>query len=184
MKTESLAKLLMEHLEDKRVLKGENGASFICPLPDVGSHAFLHVLFDPVPVQEIEAEAVRSGFPLLAVVLENLMEMNGALLFRGALSIYGVRGAISRDPLKRKPHDIYEINTLMRPKGALPSQCFLGSYSEDGSWLYTEASDGAVYRRQRKTSEIMSRWPTIDAMIVSEVARLSQGFDRYGAIPM
>ncbi|MGN6150444.1 MAG: hypothetical protein ACTHOH_00350, partial [Lysobacteraceae bacterium] len=100
MKTEILAKLLVDRLEDKRILKGENGASFICPLPDVGSHAFLHVLFDPVPVQEIEAEAVRSGFSLPAVLLGNLMEINGAQRFMGAVSIYGVRGAISRAPRK------------------------------------------------------------------------------------
>lgn len=180
MKTEALASLLLTHLEDKRVIRGANGASLICGLPRVGTHAFLHVLFDPVNAKVMEEEALESGYYLPASVQESLHDMNGAVLFQGKLSLYGVRGEISRDPAKRKPHDIYEANTLMRPRGALPAQCFIGFYGEDGSHLYIEAGDARVFRRQRKTPGILEEWPDIDTMIATEISKISQNFDCHG----
>lgn len=172
--------LLCAPLLDKTIYPDRGGAMRIGRLPHVGAHAYLHVVFPPKTANEIDSLLNESGLDFPREVANFLCDLNGAILFQGALSLYGIRGEISRDPELRKPFDLFEANSLMRPKGASADEFFIGGYNEDASRVYLKADGSHVYRRDRKVVGVLTKWPSFENFLLSEVSRLSLLFDASG----
>jgi hypothetical protein len=177
---QEILELLRAPMLDKAIYPDRGGSMRVGKLPHVGGHAYLHVIFPPRPDEEISDLLVASGLDVPQSVLSFLREINGAILFQGALSLYGLRGEISRDPELRKPFDLIEANTLMRPKGASAGDFFIGGYNEDASRVYLKADGTKVYRRDRKSVGDLAQWPSLENFILNEISRLSLLFDSDG----
>jgi hypothetical protein len=122
--------------------------------------------------------------PTLIAFLE---KQNGAILFSGALSIYGVHRAgqlLNRnDEFSRLPFNIETENHNWPP---VNRKLFLaiGDYSVDGSQVCIDRSNSRLYLFQRGVAGLAKvpscSWENIDEWIVGEVGRLSTMFDSRG----
>lgn len=168
-----LARRLQSQLTDPTMDLSKNGAIRLGPLSEVGKHAFWHVLFPPLPVLEITCAAKAAGMNFPAGYAQLLHQMNGAILFRGGLSIYGIRGDISRDPEIRKPFDVIEANALTRPFGGSDDDFYIGSFDQDGAHVVMRGRDPRVVRCDPDTLEEVSRWGSIREMLICEIERLA-----------
>lgn len=166
---------LRPHLSDGAIYPSKNEAIRLEPLPMVGEHAYQHVLFPGLSLDEIDNALFAAGLTVPQSFRRFLSEINGMILFQGGLAIYGVRGEISRDPDVRKPFDVIEANTLGRPLQSAEDDFFIGSFDQDGSRLFLRGQESQVFRRPRKSAEVMARWPDIESMLSSEIERLATG---------
>lgn len=171
---------LMRQLEDPQVRQMSNGVCLIGRLPSVGSAAYLHAVFPPVPLEEFQESPSLREARLPLEFREFLTECNGVILFQGALSLYGFRRRISRDPELREPFSWDERNTMNRPQGAQARHFFIGSFNWDGSLIYLDADNPGVFRRALRDPAPLNRWDSIWVMLEVEISRIGQLFDRFG----
>lgn len=173
-----LTRSLQSQLTDKTINFSRNGAIRLGPLPEVGKHAFLHVLFPPLPISDIASAAHAAGINFPANYTQFLHHLNGAILFKGGLSIYGIRGDISRDPDIRKPFDVIEANTLIKPFGGSEDSFYIGSFDLDGAHIVMKGNAPGVVRCDPNTHDEVARWNSIQEMLISEIERLAADYSR------
>lgn len=160
-------------------------AFFRTHVPQAGSLAYLNIIFKPAATDVLRRVAVQLRMP--AVLSEFLKVQNGAILFSGALSIYGVQRSgqlLNRgDPFFDLPFNIEEENRNWPPPD---SHRFLaiGGYSFDGSIVCIDRSDCSLSRFSRGEQELLKaplfKWPSLQGWLTTEIARLSVLFDRRG----
>jgi hypothetical protein len=160
-------------------------AVFRTHVPWVGSSAYLHVVFKPAPPDLLSHAATELKMPVPFV--DFLRIQNGAVLFSGALSIYGIhsRGQLLNrdDPDFVLPFNVEDENQNWPP----PDRAVylsIGGYSFDGSRVCINRNDGKVYLFERGTQSLLRSpshcWENIEQLIISEVMRLAALFDRRG----
>lgn len=82
---------------DQGVLEHENGAVFICPLPDVAPKAWLHQTLPKLNEIEIRRVSEIVGFDLPAELCQLYRSSNGLLTFEALISITGLVENLSRE---------------------------------------------------------------------------------------
>lgn len=147
-------------------------------VPNVGPDAYLHVLFPPVDAAVSAPLVLKSGLVFPACVENFLKSLNGAILFQGKLSLYGIRTTFVRDVMNRQPFDIIEVNTIARPYEARPGDFYIGSCSADGSRLLVRAEEPVVYRCERGSQHVLQAWGSIDEMLSEEIQRLVAEYEQ------
>lgn len=159
-------------------------AFFNTRLPWIGPAAFLHIVFRPAPPDALQA--AQSCLNLPRVVRDFLATQNGAVLFAGALSIYGVHRSgqlLNRDGLPEVPFNIEEEN-LNWPPCNRHQFLAIGGYSFDGSTVCIDRHDSQLYlfkREHQRMSRIASQsWRTLGQWLRLEIDRLSALFDEDG----
>jgi hypothetical protein len=160
-------------------------AFFRTHVPQAGSLAYLNIIFKPAATDVLGRVAVQLRMP--AVLSEFLKVQNGAILFSGALSIYGVQRSgqlLNRgNPFFDLPFNIEEENRNWPPPD---SHRFLaiGGYSFDGSIVCIDRSDCSLSRFGRGERGLLKaplfKWPSLQGWLTTEIARLSVLFDRRG----
>lgn len=160
-------------------------AYFRTHVPWVASEAYLHIIFKPLPDDALVQTAQRLRMPL--VLLDFLKVQNGAILFSGALSIYGVKPPgqhINRsDPFSRPPIDIEHENSNWPPYD--PDRFLaIGGYGFDGSGVCINRKSFRIdffNRGEGSLSETASfSWNSLDEWVRDENSRLSTLFDSTG----
>jgi hypothetical protein len=117
--------------------------------------------------------------------METLSVQNGAILFSGAISIYGANSPTAllnrTDVFERLP---FSIVTENRSWPAKPTERFvvLGGYGYDGTRAVLDRDDGCVLAMPRKSEGVLHRWPDPETWIIEEMRRLSSLFDANGRI--
>ncbi|RDY67042.1 hypothetical protein DX912_10185 [Lysobacter soli] len=170
---------LKKQLAQPDVITLENGAVLIGHLPHIGAKAYLHVVF-PGQLNALSAMRKETTVAVPSEVEDFYREFNGMILFQGALSIYGARSSVSRDPDQRQPFDLADRNILRRPRFAAETDFFLGSYNEDGSLLFTERGSSRVFRRPAASRTILNTWSGVGHMLNDETDRIGRLFDNAG----
>lgn len=160
-------------------------AYFRTHVPWVAPEAYLHIVFKPAPERVLAQAAQRLRLP--PVFLDFLKTQNGAILFSGALSIYGVLASGERinrsDPFSRPPFDIERENSNWPP---YDPACFLaiGGYGFDGSCVCINRNTFRIDLFSRGEASLSRRpsvsWNGLDEWIRDENSRLSTLFDSTG----
>ena len=152
-------------------------AYFQTHVPWVAPLAYLNIIFKPLPDQARENSLRKFVVP--PPLAEFYRLQNGAILFSGALSIYGFRVAgqlLNReDPFARLPHNIEDHWQKLEAE-LLP---FAG-YSFDGSRVFIGRSDCKVYVSRGTEPAPSCMWKCLEEWIHGEISRLSSLFDRRG----
>lgn len=144
-------------------------------LPSVAPCAYKHVLFPPIDAGKVDQALFALDLEVPKSYREMLEQINGAILFLGRLSLYGVRGEISRNPDLRKPFDVNEANTIRRPQFLSPDHFVVGGCREDGS-KFTMLPDGCVRRMLEGQREAIAAWDSLEDMLNSNVASLERAW--------
>ena len=156
-------------------------AVFRTHVPWVAPLAYLHIIYKPAPHFLLEDLAEKLRMPKPCTQL--LAKQNGAHLFAGALSIFGVhrQGQLlnREDPFLALPFNIEWENAELK---CLDRARFLaiGGYGFDGSTVCIDRRDGRVSVFRRDETNPLVSWCDLEDWVNSEVARLSLLFDWRG----
>ena len=128
-------------------------AFFLSPVPWLAPLAYLHIVFKPLPDPLLKRLTVELELPLPLNLFFSLQ--NGAILFSGALSFYGLHAPgqlLNReDPFCRLPFDIQDETRDWPP--ANPKQFLVvGGYGFDGSTIWIEKSSFRVLMFKRESN--------------------------------
>lgn len=162
------------------------GAFFRTHVPRIGSLAYLNIIFKPVSTDVLQRVAAKLRMPVS--LTEFLSVQNGAILFSGALSVYGVQRSGQlldrKDPFFDLPFNIEEENQNWPPSDRTGFLA-IGGYSFDGSMVCIDRSDCSLSLFGRGEQGLLPthlfRWPSLEAWLTTEIARLSMLFDRRGS---
>ena len=158
-----------------------DGTRLIGHVPHIGPEAYLHTVYAPLSDEELEVVEGQICRRLPSPLKAFYKCANGLYLFSGALSIDGLRREHSRTgDAARQPFSIDTPNVMERPTGSDPAAVFFGGYDWDGSLLFMMPSEARVFRCERDVASILTTWPTLENMLVSEAARLASAFDGDG----
>lgn len=162
-----------------------NVAYFRTHVPWVAPQAYLHIIFKPASERFLVQTAQKLRLP--SVFVDFLKTQNGAILFSGALSIYGVLAPGERinrsDPFSRPPFDIENENSSWPPCDP-DHLVVIGGYGFDGSRVCINRDTLRIdvfTRGEASLSRTPSfSWDGLDEWIRDENSRLSTLFDSTG----
>lgn len=159
----------------------ESGARLIGHTPDRGSHAYLHVIYPPISMNELAGLERELGRKLPTAYHEFLSSVaNGLNIYAGSLSLYGLRKSNARLLENRQPYSIVRPNQYEKPEGLADECVLIGTYDWDGSKLFMTET-GQVCRCPRyEAAPVLNRWRNLSDMLSVEVKRLSKHFDETG----
>jgi hypothetical protein len=160
-------------------------AYFRTHVPWVAPLAYLNIIHKPAPVDALHEAVSRLAIPL--VFAQFLAVQNGAILFSGALSIYGVLRPgqpLNRlEPFSLPPFDIDDENLNWPPCDQKRFLAIAG-YGFDGSRVCIDRRSLDIHLFQREEKELKrtpaAKWEDLDGWLTSEIARLSCLFDHEG----
>jgi len=178
---------LLNLLSEFRVVTDHESqtAFFRTHVPWVAPEAYLHMIFKPAARDVLADAAQRQRIP--PVFQEFLAIQNGAILFSGALSIYGV--VHPGQPLERSatfsrlPFSIESENSDWRPYD--PDRFLaIGGYGFDGSRACIDRRSLQIALFQRGEAGLLSTpllsWKSLEQWVREEISRLSALFDANG----
>lgn len=158
-----------------------NGTRLYGHAPHVAPEAWLHQVYAPLEVSDMDSLVEIIGLPIPGDLRHFFRLANGVGLFSGSLSIYGKRTSYVRTgDAAWQPFCIATANTLERPTHAKPTQLVVGSYRSDGSLLFLDLDNGAAFRTKSRSKKILNRWTDFWTMLKAEAQRLSGLFDATG----
>ena len=149
-------------------------------VPWVAPKAYLNIIYKPAPSALLDEVATRWSFP--EAVVEFLRRHNGAKLFSGALSLYGVvaPGQLlnRQDRFSLPPFNIEQENASwsLDPDRLL----VVGGYRLDGSRACIDRSDSHIHVLKTGQRNPIASWPSLENWLADEVLRLRSLFDDDG----
>ena len=164
----------------------ENETAFLrTQVPWIGPKAYLNVIFKSAPEDTLRELARNLRMP--RSLIDFLRVQNGAILFSGALSVYGVHrpGQLlnREDPSFDLPFNI-ELENSNWPPANRTRYLVIGGYGFDGSGVCIDRTNFGIHVFQRGKRELLptpsSAWPSLEEWLTSEIARLSMLFDNFG----
>ena len=176
---------LKKALEDQgwKVERESGTALFYNFAPWIAPQAYLHIVFKGADHTALSEVGDLIGLP--ENWRETLSVQNGAILFSGAMSVYGVHAhgtLLNRmDVFERLPFSIVNENRSWPPKDR-ERYVVIGGYSYDGTRAILDRQDGSVIAMPRKSEKPLRRWLNGDSWLKEELERLSRLFDESGKI--
>jgi hypothetical protein len=160
-------------------------AHFLTQAPWVAPLAYLNVIFKPAPKEVLNSAVLRMAIP--PVFSEFLAVQNGAILFSGALSVYGaVRPGqlLNRsEPFSLPPFSLDDHNPMQYVPEA-DRFLAIGGYGYDGSRVCVYRRGLSIHLFPRGKTELQRTasfiWMNLSEWLTSEVSRLSTLFDSDG----
>ena len=154
-------------------------------IPWLAPLAYLNIIFKPAPEDALAIVAKKLKIPM--PVLEFLRNQNGAILFSGALSVYGIHRPgqlINRDdPSCDLPFNIELENQNWPPLDTI-RHLVIGGYGFDGSAVCIDRQDYRICLFQRGRRQLQSKpsftWPSLEEWLRNEITRLAAIFDSGG----
>lgn len=164
------------------LVKLDTGVTLIGHVPFIAPHAYLHQIFPPLIISEIEGLQRDIGTPIPEIFVKFLLFSNGLKTFSDSFCINGLRKInVRAGKLARQPYDITTANCEQRHSKAPKDWLFIGGYGWDGSLLAIDLN-GKAFRCDRSKLNILNTWPSFDGMLISEVMRISQLYDSNGRV--
>ena len=180
MNREELAARLRRSLSANVMLDVTAERTLLCHLPEVGEQAFLHTVFSGISRHQVIGAANANQLEIPESFVSMLESFNGAILFKGSLSLFGIVQSFTRNPAVRQPFDFLNGNKFGRPLAAQSSDFFIGGMSWDGSLLFLEGDSPTVLRRSRESRNVINTWPSIEVLLEERIAELEKLFDEHG----
>lgn len=178
-------------LNDAGFKQVPNGTLLIGKLPPLsngsGAHAYLHVLYAPLTIEQIETLEEKIARPVPEDLRRLLQHFNGLSLFSGSLSIGGLRFNYSRkiSDEERQPVSLEYGNVIEKPlDGEEGHEHFadnsqeirFGFYSKDpGANLMMKLNgEQRVYAVPRnRIGPVLHEWSDLPTMLSLEVDRMA-----------
>ena len=158
-------------------------AFFFNQAPWVAPLAYLHTVFKPASRAALLENAQHLSLP--EYWRTQLSAANGAILYSGAVSIYGVVDTHAlhnrRDLFNRQPFRIVDENHSWPPPDSR-NEVVIGSYYCDGTRAILNIPSGQVSAVPRKSTQVLTQWASTDEWITSELARLQVLHDDSGKL--
>lgn len=160
-------------------------AFFRTRVPWCGEAAYLHIVFKPIEKKTLLEASARLSIP---PVLSRFFSLqNGAILFAGAISIYGVHSPGQKlrrtDPLFALPFNLETENSNWPPSDPYRFLT-VGGYGFDGSRVCIDRITDQMFLFQRGEHALLSTpsksWPSFEQWLQNEIARLALLFDSTG----
>jgi hypothetical protein len=152
-----------------------NGGRLICRTPWIAPEAFLHRLYPPNSPELIASIAPATGRQPPRDFARLLERFNGADLFGGSLSIYGVRTSYDReaDIANWQPFDVdihqFGLSDIIGRDGMV-----IGSVGPDVDPVAIRSTEGDVARFNQKSRAVLETWPSLAEFLTSETDRYAQ----------
>jgi len=158
-------------------------AYFYNHVPWVAPQAYLHIVFKGADRYGLREVGDKLGLP---EGWRNVLEIqNGAILFSGSISLYGVHapGAFLNrsDFFNRMPFSIEGENRSWPPKDR-GAQVAIGGYSYDGTRAVLDLAREQVAAMPRKSTTVLENWLSAESWVKTELQRLRTMFDNQGKI--
>ena len=156
-------------------------AFFQTHVPWVGPEAYLNIIFEPASLEVLSNVGAKMRMP--APLVELLAEHNGAILFSGALSWYGVvdKGQLlNRTNRFSLPPFNIEAENRSWPPPDRDRLLKIGGYGFDGSGVCIDRQNLRILVFHRGAEEPYCSWPTLGDWLNNEIRRLSELFDVSG----
>lgn len=149
-------------------------------VPWVAPEAYLNVVYKPAPQRLLDVVGTKLRFP--ADVVDFFGQQNGAMLFSGALNIYGVVEAgqllTREDRFSLPPFNIERENGYW--KLDRDRLLVIGGYRLDGSRACIDRSDSHVHVFKKGQQTPVRSWNSLEQWVVYEVDRLGALFEHDG----
>jgi len=161
--------------------KLDNGTELIGRAPHIAPQAWLHKIFHPLNMHQIQILETEMDFTIPLVLKEFFLSNNGLSIFSSSISFYGLRTSYERNgDAVWQPFDIILPNTYGRSDDSNMDELCFGGYGFDGSRLYINTITLKVYRRMPESSVILNTWNSFEEMVLTETERLYKLFDKEG----
>lgn len=157
-------------------------AFFQTKVPWVAPEAYLNIIFKPAPADALKVAARALEMP--QGLCDLLKIQNGAILFAGTLSIYGVHRPgqlLNRsDRFSLPPFNIHDH----QPDFDSDRLLAIGGYGVDGSRACLDRRSLRVELWPRDEPGLHPRitWETLDQWLLTEIGRLSMLFNEEGKL--
>ncbi len=146
--------------------------------PWVGDLAYFSVVYKPAPLSLVESSLGRLRAP--DALYEFYQGYNGAHLFGGRLSIYGV---VPEGQLldRSDPYSLPPFN-LERYQSGDSNFLSFGFYQADGSQVFLDRRTSEAVVLDGETREVVFHWEDFWAWLGGEFERFSVSFDQQGRL--
>lgn len=151
--------------------------------PHVARLAYLHTIYAPASEVDLQAAAQALGRRMPEDYQRFLVMANGVRLFGGALDLGGVVGQVDRRPESiGQAISLRYGNVVERPEGLSADDFAIGGIvgQSTAGVLIMDAAGRVRLVHGRDGSDVAADWLSLDAMLESEIERLSQLFDSEG----
>lgn len=161
-----------------------NGAILVGKAPHIAQDAWLNEIYPKLKqpdIDELEA-CLKTSIPIeYKKFLMNIS--NGLSIMGGVFTLDGLRREYDRSiEGSREPYSIEIPNVHERPINAKKKHFFIGGYNWDGSHLYIDTETNIVHYCDRWDVTSLSRWITLEDMVISEIKRIYSLYDSKGLI--
>jgi hypothetical protein len=170
-------------------IEPEGGGLAVCHRPQVAPMAYLHLVYPPLSEAAIDAADEHYSRPIPAAYRAFLGCANGCRLFEGfdlGGSLLQNDGAehIDRSLANVLGHPISLSygNSVERPSGLSETVLIIGGmtgWNARGALAMTQAGDVALVHPD-DGHDVAVRWPSLEAMLLSEIERRGAMFDAAG----
>jgi hypothetical protein len=158
-----------------------SGVRLVCPTPHVAPEAWLHVLYPPAAVGDIQRAEKQLGTLLPDEYKAFLLRANGLEMFSYRLAVWGIRKNMARTGDEAwQPFDLvnhnYESN---RPKASPSDFVYFGSVDGGETWCFFESNHGShrVGKTSRESYKPDTYWPNFGTWLRDEVRSIESVFD-------
>jgi hypothetical protein len=181
-KQDQINLLELLHLTRNSNLIESKTAYFNQNVPSIAPEAYLHTIFKPLPAPVVSALPHFRELP--AIWKDFFAIQNGADLFSGAISLYGLhphgqmlsrKGGLD----SRLPFDLANESSN-RPPPNPKENLKIGGYGFDGSLVCLNRKDESISVFRRDGSELIALWHSPTSWLTNEIARIGMLFDSSG----
>lgn len=160
-------------------------AYFKTRVPSVAPFGYLNIVYKPAPMER--RKEVSRELDLHADLEQFYNRHNGARLFLGSLSVFGIlpeHYSLERtDPFKLLPFDLLDINARLSRHLRRRNVLAVGSYRHNRSRVYFDRTTGRLTCIDGDDPEIVrGEWSDFNEWIETEVTRLSCIYDEKGIL--
>lgn len=157
--------------------KLNNGTLLIAKAPLIAPQAWLHNLYLPLTLNEVDKIENEINAKIPNVYKDFLLNFgNGISIFVTGLKLFGLRQN-KTNTLEDvwQPFSIIDANTFQRPKNA-NNKFFIAFYSFDGSQAYMEQDSEEVFRCGRYDATPIESWNNLSEFLEKEFIRLRENY--------
>lgn len=165
-------------------IERESGTAFFYNFaPWIAPKAYLHIVFRGANASDLAEVGKYISLP--KTWMDVLSQQNGAILFSGAMSIYGVHvpGTLldRSNFFEQLPFSIVSENRSWPPVERERYVC-IGGYRYDGTRAIMDREDGTIRAMPRNNQSVLKEWSDASAWLAGELGRLAGLFDEVGRI--
>jgi SMI1 / KNR4 family (SUKH-1) len=161
-----------------------SGVRLICPTPHIAPEAWLHVLYPPVTIEDISRLETDLRASLPKDFRDFLLRANGLELFSNNITVWGIRGKLSRSGDKAwQPFDLRSHNRSSdRPYGSPNSIVYFGSVGRGENRCFFEPRGPSyiVGVTNRHDYQPSNYWPDFGNWLLDGIRKMKHKFNSAG----